>query len=81
MGMFFAGDFNGHSQEWWPNGDTNPEGVLIGNLFSELNLTQLISEPTHFFRDDCRPTCIDLIVTDQPNIVLESGFAPLSILQ
>ena len=21
---FFAGDFNGHSQLWWPDGDTTP---------------------------------------------------------
>ena len=74
--MFFAGDLNGHSQAWWPDGDTNPEGAMIDNLFSDLNLSQLISEPTHFFRDDCRPTCIDLIVTDQPNIVLDSGVRP-----
>ena len=74
--LFFAGDFNGHSQSWWPDGATNPEGVLIENMFSDLNLTQLISEPTHFFRDDCRPTCIDLITTDQPNIVLDSGVRP-----
>ena len=24
-------------------------------------------------RDDCKSSCIDLIITDQPNIVLESG--------
>ena len=74
--MFFAGDFNAHSQAWWPDGDTNPEGVLIQNMFSDLNLTQLISEPTHFFRDDCIPSCIDLIATDQPNIVIDSGVRP-----
>ena len=70
---FFTGDFNGHSQSWYPEGDTNAEGDLLDNLFSDLNLTQMISEPTHFFRDDCKPSCIDLIITDQPNIVLDSG--------
>ena len=74
--MFFTGDFNGHSQSWYPEGDTNAEGVLLDNLFSDLNLTQIISEPTHFMRDDCKPSCIDLIVTDQPNIVLDSGVRP-----
>ena len=69
--MFFTGDFNGHSQSWYPEGDTNPEGVLLDNLFSDLNLNQMISEPTHFMRDTCKPSCIDLIVTDQPNIVLD----------
>ena len=69
--MFFTGDFNAHSQTWYPEGDTNPEGVDLDNLFSDLNLTQLISEPTHFMRDTCRPTCRDIIATDQP--VLDSG--------
>ena len=71
--MFFTGDFNAHSQTWYPDGDTNPEGVDLDNLFCDLNLIQIISEPTHFMRDTVNPTCIDLIVTDQPNLVLDSG--------
>ena len=71
--MFFTGDFNAHSQTWYPEGDTNLEGVHLENLFSDFNLTQIIADPTHFFRDDCQPSCIDLIITDQPNIVLDSG--------
>ena len=71
--MFFTGDFNGHSQTWYPEGDTNAEGVLLDNMFSDLNLTQMISEPTHIFNEHCNPSCIDLIVTDQPNIVLDNG--------
>ena len=71
--MFFTGDFNAHSQSWYPEGDSNAEGVQLDNLFSNLGLTQMISEPTHFMRDDCRPSCIDLILTDQPNLVLENG--------
>ena len=69
---FFAGDFNGHSQLWWPDGDTNAEGRVIEDLLTSLNLTQIISEPTNF-QPGKRPSCIDLIVTDQPNLVLESG--------
>ena len=57
--MFFTGDFNAHSETWYPEGDTNPEGVALDNLLSDLNLTQMISEPTHFMRDTCNPTCID----------------------
>lgn len=67
--MFYIGDFNCHSQSWYPEGDTN-------DLFSDLNLSQIISEPTHFMRDTCKLSCIDLIVTDQPNIVLDSGVRP-----
>ena len=71
--MSFTGDFNAHSQTWYLEGDTNPEGVALDTLFSDLNLTQMISEPTHIMRDTTNPTCIDLIVTDQPNLVLDSG--------
>ena len=73
--MLFAGDFNAHSQTWWTDGDTNNEGMQLANLFYDLDLTQLISEPTHF-RDQCNPSCIDLIVRDQPNLVLDSGVRP-----
>ena len=35
-------------------------------------MSQVISEPTNFTPNK-RPTCIDLIATDQPNLVLDSG--------
>ena len=70
--MFFTGDFNAHSQLWWPDGDTNPEGTKIEELFSKLGLSQLISEPTNF-EPHKNPSCIDLVVTDQPNIILNCG--------
>ena len=72
---FFTGDFNGHSQYWWNEGDTNPEGKEIEELTSLLGLSQLISEPTNF-EPHKNPSCIDLIFTDQPNIVLNSGTKP-----
>ena len=58
---FFTGDFNDHSQSWWPNGDTNTEGKEIDDLFTSPNLTQIINEPTNF-QPGKRPSCIDLIV-------------------
>ena len=72
LAMFFTGDFNAHSQFWWPDGDTTPEGTAIDELFSKLGLSQLISDPTNF-EPHKNPSCIDLLVTDQPNIVLDSG--------
>ena len=69
---FFTGDFNAHSQLWWPKGDTNNEGIAMDDLFSSLNLVQLISEPTNF-QPGKNPSCIDLITTDQPNLILASG--------
>ena len=69
---FFTGDFNAHSQSWWPDGDTNPEGIEIENLFTLLGLSQIISEPTNF-EPNKSLSCIDLIATDQPNLILDCG--------
>ena len=41
-------------------------------IFFSLNLSQIISEPTNF-EPGKKPSCIDLVVTDQPNFVLDSG--------
>ena len=41
-------------------------------MLTSLGLSQAISEPTNF-EPDKKPSCIDIIVTDQPNIVLDSG--------
>ena len=42
------------------------------NFLQNLGLSQVISEPTNF-EPHKNHSCIDLIVTDQPNIILESG--------
>ena len=73
--VLFTGDFNAHSLNWWPEGDNTSAGIQVDNVFSDLNLTQMISEPTHF-REHCNPSCIDLILSDQPNLVLDSGVRP-----
>ena len=73
--MFFSGDFNGHSQYWWSDGNTTPEGNEIDEIISQLRLSQLINEPTNF-EPNKNPSCIDLIFTDQPTLRLESGVRP-----
>ena len=71
----YTGDFNGHSQFWYPDGDTTPEGQELETNFTTLGLHQMIREPTKF-EPNKNPTCIDLILTDQPNLVLDSGTRP-----
>ena len=73
--VFFAGGFNGHSQLWWSDGDTSAEGTAIEQLTSQMGLNQLLNEPTNF-EPNKNPSCIDLIFTDQPNCVIESGTRP-----
>ena len=69
---FFTDDFNAHSLLWWPDDDTNHEGLEIENLITSLGLSQIISEPTNF-EPNKNPSCIDIIITDQPNLVLDCG--------
>ena len=73
--VMFTGDFNAQCDHWWVEGGSNNQGMQLNVLFSELGLTQLVSEPTHF-REHCKPTCIDLILCDQPNLVIDSGVRP-----
>ena len=70
--MFFTGDFNAHSQNWWPDGNTNNEGIAIDSILSALDRNQIICEPTNF-EVKKNPSYIDLIFCDQPNIIVDSG--------
>ena len=51
---------------------TTPEGTEIEELINKLGLSQLTSEQTNF-EPHKNPSCIDLVVTDQHNIILDSG--------
>ena len=52
--------------------DSTPEGISIEDLTTILRLTQLVTESTNF-ESNKHPSCIDIVFTDQPNLVLESG--------
>ena len=69
--VFCTGDFNDHPQFWWPDRDTTPEDTEIENLLTSLGLSQVISEPTNF-EPNKNPSCIDLVITDQPNLILDN---------
>ena len=43
LSLFFIGDFNAHSQFWWPDGDATPEGTEIEHLLISLGLSHLDS--------------------------------------
>ena len=72
--VIITGDFNCRSTQWWENDIDNNEGRLFEPLSSDNGLYQLISEPTHLMGDS--KSCIDLIFTDQPNLIIESGVHP-----
>ena len=69
--LLLTGDFNCRSSQWWEDDAENPEGTALDELIETNDLYQLINEPTNI-RDESM-TCIDLIITDQPNFFVESG--------
>ena len=72
---FILGDFNAKCTNWWSNGTNNSCGLLLNNLMPTYNYSQVINEPTNF-EGQKNPSCIDLIFSNQPNLILESGVHP-----
>ena len=72
--MVVIGDFNGKSKHWCSQDSTNFEGITIKNVTSRFGLSQIIKEATHILESSS--SCIDLIFTTQPNLVVESGVHP-----
>ena len=65
------GDYNARSRPWWASDTNIPEGMQLDALTSSYGLQQLINEPTHILPSS--PSCIDLIFTNQPSLVVSSG--------
>ena len=63
------GDFNPRSSSWWKEDKTTTEGTHLEALTSLHNFDQLISEPIL----SNSSLCIDLIFTNQPNLVVNCG--------
>ena len=53
---------------------TTPEEAKLDYLTSQYGLTQLLKEPTHISNN--YRSCIDLIFTSQPNLVVDFGIHP-----
>ena len=68
------GDFNAKSKKWYSSGDTSPEGTDLDFLTRQYGLQQIIKEPTYLSNNSA--SCIDLIFTSQPNLIMESGTYP-----
>ena len=67
------GDFNARPNNWW-RGDTQTNGGSRTDYLTTYGFQQLISEPTHILKNSS--SCIDLIFTDQPNLITDSGTHP-----
>ena len=69
--LLLIGDFNARSSNWSSNDTTTAEGAQLDYFTSLYGMKQVITEPTHILESSA--SCIDLIFTNQPNIVMDSG--------
>ena len=69
-----TGDLNCRSTHWWQNGNESNEGRMFESITADVSLHQLLSEPTHVM--GYSKSCIDLISTDPPNLIIKSGVHP-----
>ena len=72
--IVILGDFNAKLNTWCKSDKTTYEGSKIDGLTSNFGLQQLIKEPTHIIGNSS--SCIDLLFSSQPNLVMESGVHP-----
>ena len=68
------GDYNAGLRLCWASDTNTPEGMQLDALTSSYGLQQLVNEPTHILPSSS--SCIDLIFTDQPSLVVSSGAHP-----
>ena len=72
--VLITGDINVRSSNWWKNDLSTSEGTQVDSLTTSYGLSQIVSDPTHILLNSS--SCIDLIFTNQPNLVTESGVYP-----
>ena len=65
------GDFNAGSNNWCSSDKTSYENKKLEFLTSQCGFKQVISDPTHILESSL--SCINLIFTSQPNLVMNSG--------
>ena len=68
------GGFNVRSKSWWKSDINTIEGTKIDSVTTSYGLQQLITQPTHLLANSS--SCIDLIFTDQPSLIVDCGIHP-----
>ena len=68
------GDFKARSSVWCTRDKTTIEGTQLESLTSVHVFRQLVSQPTHLLPQTS--SSIDLIFTDQPNLIVDSDVYP-----
>ena len=71
LAMLMLNQFNVKLSNCYNHYKTSYEGSNIDAITSQFGVQQLIKEPTNILTDSS--SCIDLLFTAQPNLVMESG--------
>ena len=69
--VLITGDFNCRNSSWYLGDPVTPQGALVEALTFFYGLNQLIKTPTRLHQNSA--TSIDLVVTNQPHLVIDSG--------
>ena len=69
------GDYNSHCNDLYSKDKTDKYGADMHKLFRHHNMSQLVNQPTYRNSSGAK-TCIDLLATDQPNLVLSNEIHP-----
>ena len=69
--LLVTGDVSVRSSSWWSDDIDTIEGMRLESITSYYGLHQIINELTHILPSSA--SCIDLIFTNQPNLVRNSG--------
>ena len=72
--IILTGDFNCRSRQWWPNDVDSQEGIALNEFVESNDLAQLIDQTTNI--EPRGISCVDLIITDQPNLFVDFGIHP-----
>ena len=72
--VVILGDFNVKPKSWCNEDIKSNEGSQIDSLAATYGLQQRILDHNHIWQNSS--TCIDLIFTDQPNLLVDSGVHP-----
>ena len=73
--LLVTDDFNVRFSSWWSDDIDTVEGMRLKSVTYYDGLYQIMNEPTHTLPSSA--SCIDLIFTNQPNLVINSGVYPL----
>ena len=70
--IVLSGDFNSISPLFWDEEEIETaKGKKLSKFMMTIGLERIINEPTHF-QADCSPTCVALILTNNPPAFVDS---------